>query len=55
MKVILTRTDDFKTEDFENVLNLLNAYPGTIDFIDGGTLDLDDPHGFRIFRSKNYF
>lgn len=55
MKVILTRTDDFKTEDFENVLNLLNAYPGTIDFIDGGTLDLDDPHGFRIFRSKTTF
>jgi hypothetical protein len=55
MKVILTRTKDFETEYFENVLNLLNAYPGTIDFIDGGTLDLDDPYGFKIFNSKTTF
>jgi hypothetical protein len=55
MKVILTRTTDFKTEDFENVLNLLNAYPGTIDFVDGGTLDLEDPYGFKIFNSRTIF
>ena len=55
MKVYLVRTADFQLEDFENVLNLLNAYPGTIDFIDGGTVELDNPYGSKIFRNKTKF
>lgn len=55
MRVILTRTEDFRLEDFENVLNLLNSYPGTINFMDGGTLDLNDPHGYKTFNSKTTF
>ena len=55
MNVYLVRTDDFNIEDFENVLNLLNAYPGAIEFKNGGTLDLDDPFEIKIFKNKTKF
>jgi hypothetical protein len=55
MKVYLVRTEDFRLEYFENVLNLLNGYPGAIEFIDGGTLDLDAPHGLKRFNNKTKF
>ena len=55
MKVYLVRTEDFNIEDFENVHNLLNAYPGAIEFKNGGTLDLDDPFEIKIFKNKTKF
>jgi hypothetical protein len=55
MKVYLVRTEDFNIEDFENVHNLLNAYPGAIEFKNGGTLDLDDPFEVKIFKNKTKF
>jgi hypothetical protein len=55
MKVYLVRTEDFKHEYFENVFNLLNGYPGAIEFVDGGTLDLESPYGVKLFRNKTKF
>jgi hypothetical protein len=55
MKVYLVRTKDFNIEDFENVYNLLNAYPGAIEFKNGGTLDLDDPFEIKTFNNKTKF
>ena len=55
MKVYLVRTECFNIEDFENVYNLLNAYPGAIEFKNGGTLDLDDPLKSKTFNNKTKF
>lgn len=55
MKVYLVRTKDFNIEDFENVYNLLNAYPGAIEFKNGGTLDLDEPSNSKTFNNKTKF
>ncbi len=55
MRVYLVRTEDFNSEDFENVLNLLNAIPGTIAFLDGGTIFLDDAFEYKIFNNKTTF
>ena len=55
MKVYLVRTECFNNEDFENVYNLLNAYPGAIEFKNGGTLDLDDPLKSKTFNNKTKF
>lgn len=55
MKVYLVRTKCFNNEDFENVYNLLNAYPGAIEFKNGGTLDLDDPLKSKTFNNKTKF
>jgi hypothetical protein len=55
MRVYLVRTSDFLFEDFDNVLNLLNAYPGAIEFIDGGILDLNVPNSIKIFNNKTKF
>lgn len=55
MKVYLVRTNNFNNEDFENVYNLLNAYPGAIEFKNGGTMDLDAPYEVKTFKNKTKF
>lgn len=55
MKVYLVRTNNFNNEDFENVYNLLNAYPGAIEFKNGGTMDLDAPYEVKTFNNKTKF
>ena len=55
MKVHLVHTEEVRQEDVENVLNLLKGYPGAIEFVDGGTLDLESPYGVKLFRSKTKF
>lgn len=55
MNIHLVRTKDFNEVDFENVLNLLKGYPGAIDFIDGGSMELDSPSGVKIFKNKTKF
>ncbi len=55
MKIHLIRTLDFRNEDFENVLNLLNAYPGAIEFTDGGIMELSSPNGVKVFKNKTKF
>ena len=55
MKVHLVHTEEVRQEDVENVLNLLKAYPGAIEFVDGGTLDLESPYGVKLFRNKTKF
>ena len=55
MKVHLVHTEEVRQEDVENVLNLLKGYPGAIEFVDGGTLDLESPYGVKLFRNKTKF
>ncbi len=55
MKVHLVHTEEVRQEDVENVLNLLKGFPGAIEFVDGGTLDLESPYGVKLFRNKTKF
>lgn len=55
MKVHLIHTTDFSEEDFENVINLLNSYPGAIEFLKGGTMNLSAHGGVKIFNNKTKF
>ncbi len=55
MKVHLIRSTDFEEIHFENVLNLLSAYPGAIEFIQGGEVILPPPSGEKVFpKPKNF-
>ena len=49
MKVHLIRTIDFTDSHFDNVYNLLSAYPGAIEFIQGSIVRLPSPNGEKIF------
>ena len=55
MKVHLIRTEDFNEVHFENVLDLLSAYPGAIEFVKGGVVYLSKPSGKKVFPDADDF
>lgn len=55
MKIHLIRTSDFSDFHFEDVYNLLSAYPGAIQFIQGGVVELPLPSGEKVFPSSEEF
>ncbi len=55
MKVHLIRTFDFSDYHFENVYNLLSAYPGVIEFVQGGVVVLPLPNGEKVFPNPETF
>jgi hypothetical protein len=55
MKVHLIRTIDFTDSHFDNVYNLLSAYPGAIEFIQGSIVTMPSPNGEKIFPKPENF
>lgn len=55
MKIHLIRTVDFSDFHFENVFDLLSAYPGAIEFSLGGVVEMPLASGEKVFPSSNEF
>ena len=55
MKVHLIRSPELSIETFSNVLNVLQQFPGPIQFIPGDSDDQIEDHMTRVWESEEDF